>query len=696
MKSLNKSDLAFVSVVLAGFCAAGWFLAADSVATGGRSKGKVVGSITYKNHLAERKVTGEVLWDSLEQHATVYNDDTVRTTEGSSAVIHLKNQTEISLGERTMVLVSVTDRTKIAVSGGRVAVRTADSGGPAPVTMSTSSGTVSLTSGSLSLTDSASGTSVNVESGTAMVNSGTSTQQVTENSVVALDGSAPVTLSLVPQVPGSGQMVAVSSQRPQVSFQWTQSGTGPQTGRLTVASDSQFQHLEYQGDFAGTGTALVLGEGTHYWKLSSAGAATPARWFSVVAQGPPRVLEPSNDEVFPYSQGLPLVRFSWLPLAFASTYRVEIYAEAMDGKPLVSGVTSFAALALNTLEEGDYQGRVVATSGQDGQEFASPAIHFTIQKNRLAAPSLKGTDQELSAVAVKNGAVLASWDEVEGADHYRAVLTRIPSEAQVLSTQTASNTLRLDRLLSPGSYSMRVSALSGTAASDPSPAVTVRIGEIKPLAPRFPARDAVLEPADRTVAFRWSDPNSGQHYRLTLSSEATFGHPLLSVDSKVEQVSAVVPEALSGVFFWRVQLLDDSGTAVGTSEPTSFFLPRLFKSPRPLFPVNGQALDVNSTEVLRFAWSADPEATSYQVTLYRVSAGLRSSVRSWTTDKPALTTSDFTPLSTEPYAWEVRAQTISGNRLLGQSRPVLSYFRLLQSHPLPAPNRIFAGPEDQP
>ncbi len=65
----------------------------------GLGGGRLVGTITYKLRQAERKPTGQVLWNSLAQDGPVFNLDTIRTAGSSSATVHLEDGTRIELGE---------------------------------------------------------------------------------------------------------------------------------------------------------------------------------------------------------------------------------------------------------------------------------------------------------------------------------------------------------------------------------------------------------------------------------------------------------------------------------------------------------------------------------------------------------------------------------------------------------------------
>ncbi len=714
MRSLNKFDLIFVFVISTVFLVCAWLLYSEGRNVPGNPRTEGVGTITYKNRIAERKVNGEVLWSGLYQNAPMYNNDTVRTTMGSSALIHLKDGTEISLGEDTMILVSVAEKgTTIGVSGGLVAVRraavapgrpgNASHGGRAenvtPVRMVTRKGIVSLTSGSVSIADSAAGSAVDVEEGTVTVTAGGTTRDVAARAAVEIGGSGSFDKPVVPLTPRLGQTLLVDDESSMVEFTWTTgSVTDLPSVQLIVASDSEFSRIEYKGMASGTGAARNFPEGTHYWKLNARGVETPPRWFNIAVLRPPTLLEPSDNQTFAFSDNPPVVGFAWAPPHPSLSYRLEVFAGIAEGTRIASTTTALSNLALDSLKEGDYRWRVVTVSGKDAPERASRTLNFSIRKSRLTAPEpvlTESSDSEeivLSAAAIANGSFVASWNEVEGADRYEATVARDAEAADVVAkVVTSSNVLRLEKPLKPGQYYVRVRAISGASRSDASAVIAVRVVETIPLRVITPVDGSSLEPGSRSISFRWSDPNEGKKYRVILSEDASFDRQFMTADCTARLLQTAFPMDRSGAFFWKVELLDDSGAVAASSRPSSFFIPRLFQDPKPVSPIDGELVDVNASDSIPFRWHPIPGADEYRITLYRINGTFKSPIHSWTTEKSFITLDKFAGLSTASFAWELSARSMSGDRIVGQSRAVLSYFHVAQSRALEAPKNVFFG-----
>ena len=145
---LAKGELLFVTPVAAVFAAAFILLVAASPASTGIGR-EMIGTITYKNHFAERKSSAQVMWNALAQSSPVYNGDTIHTTAKSSAVLHLDKQADISLGEETLVRIDVTPkRAEILLDGGIISVRKESSG--RELGIATTAGKISMKEGELS------------------------------------------------------------------------------------------------------------------------------------------------------------------------------------------------------------------------------------------------------------------------------------------------------------------------------------------------------------------------------------------------------------------------------------------------------------------------------------------------------------------------------------------------------------------
>ena len=68
---------------------------------------EVVGTITFRKRVIQRKYSTQVVWEDVEQNAPVYNYDSIRTAEGSVAVVRIKDGTQFTVNENSLVTVAL-------------------------------------------------------------------------------------------------------------------------------------------------------------------------------------------------------------------------------------------------------------------------------------------------------------------------------------------------------------------------------------------------------------------------------------------------------------------------------------------------------------------------------------------------------------------------------------------------------------
>ena len=74
-------------------------LYADFTGSYTRSREDEIGTLSYEKRIAQRRYAEEVMWESIDKDAKVYNCDYLRTTEGSGAIVRLDDGTDIEMDE---------------------------------------------------------------------------------------------------------------------------------------------------------------------------------------------------------------------------------------------------------------------------------------------------------------------------------------------------------------------------------------------------------------------------------------------------------------------------------------------------------------------------------------------------------------------------------------------------------------------
>jgi FecR protein. len=682
-------------------CGAGFLLYRDYTSTPERSSSeRVIGSIVYRQHQAERKYSGQVLWGSLQQNSPVYNLDTLRTASDSSATVYLEDKTQIELGEDTLLVLDMSGADKkIDLSGGSLNIDRAQSAGSLKV--ATSSGELDMAKGAASLAVDKKSLSVAVSAGSASFKGAKASKKVelgTQKSVsLASDGSV-AAAALDPIAPRKGKQLVALGDDATVDFAWM----GPESfaGRLAIASDEKMANESSSLDVSGRSAQAQLPPGSYFWRLTgSDGSTSRVMRFTIIAAEHPRAIRPADGSMVAFTGAkAPLVGFSWTASPLASSYRVEASADSSFSSLAVSLRTERSSIATEKLGTGAWYWRVVALFPGQGLEAASEPASFSIQRIVERRPEWRGGSSALSvsSLSAKQGAVSLSWEPIDGADSYRVLVARDDAFKDIVMDQTVStNALRVSSELDEGTYYVDVRAIADGKEGPPSIPRSLVVTKPKPIKLVSPAPGASLSPEDKSIAFAWYDPNRGSRFKVELSADPRFATALGSTTAREQKAELALPEGSSGTLYWRVSSLSESGETLLASEAASLVLPLPLPSPVLREPADGEEIDINVRADLAFAWEPAPGATEYRLALYRLTGGGQILVREWSTDKTRLDVKRLDFLSSDSYAWKLTALRPEKDGPGSRSPAATGYFKLFQSAPLKAPTlvipeRIFA------
>lgn len=246
---------------------------------------------------------------------------------------------------------------------------------------------------------------------------------------------------------------------------------------------------------------------------------------------------------------------SWRPLAGASGYRAQVFAQGADAQLLLAEavVSQSQALwpALAEQPDGHYRLRVRAIDAT-GNEGLSAEASFEL-KARPEPPFLQ---TPASAAALYGEQVRFSWTRALAAQRYRLqVAADAGFAAPLLVDQDQLTDTEQTVTLQPGSYHWRLASIARKAdgSADPGPFSDAQSFTLRPL----PPSPALQEPeiGDRIV-LRWRAV-PGMSYQLQWAADTGFSQGLKSWDSAEAQTSLERPAP--GRYYLRVRSVDAQG-----------------------------------------------------------------------------------------------------------------------------------------
>jgi len=709
LPSWTKGDTLFIALVLGVIVSTSWVLQKAFDQTSGTGTTQAIGTIIFKQKVAERKFSSQALWGRVESKAPVFNFDTIRTGPGASAVVNLQDGTEIHLDEETMVGLELQEKAfSVALVTGKVAAKRP--AGIASTAFSITSKNVGVTmeNGEVTLARQGEGVSLQTTALVTVTSGGQTSLVQADQAALIAPGAAPVVQKQpVSLVEPADQAYAVGGDVQPVVFRWQTPADSPGTGTLQISRDSGFSSVERQLKTNQGQAKADLPEGSYSWRvLAPDGTPSASRRLVVFRAAAPTLAEPQGVQSVA-DPASALVPFSWSKTPDASSYRLEIFEASRRDTPYRSLTTTLSAVSVPGLPEGRYVWRVVGLYPFANAELPSVVGAFSVEKlQKLQAPGfLAGSSTAVSETKAQFSALAADsvlgWESVPSAETYEVVIAKDPEFKQVVSTtRTTSNSLHRPTDLDSGDYYWRVRALTQDLASDPSAAREFSVVASLPLVALSPR--SVVGAGDLPLA--WSDPNHGQRYRVEVSAAVDFADPAVSVELPAVGNPSGAGRSGSlawdkpGAFFWKVSLLGSGGQVLAASPAQSFVVPGGLTPPPLLAPSAGAVVDVNAVPAVTFRWGAVPRANLYRWALFRTLAGKPQPVYRTETTETSLTFDRWDLLTVDPYVWRVTAAAVDQGRDVEVSRDAVGAFSLTQVQRLKAavprvPPIVYLPPE---
>ncbi len=358
----------------------------------------VVAQIQESSGDVKLRLSSALGWSGASRGVEVHDGDSVFVPPGAAATLHFIDGTELSLDERSLVVVEKPRAGVRAVTlrQGSASGRTGSEG----LTLQTPAGEARLAAQAEATVELAGGTlEVSVKKGVAEVKGGdgpAATVNSGERVAAAKSGTEklvawPVTL-LTPEP--QARLPFRTTPTP-LTLTWKGEATN---ARVQIARDRLFAFTDE--DFPvrdGSAELQRPARGVSWWRLVNAQgrAISESRRFSFVEDKAPVAMFPRLGEVILAPPGTS-VSFAWTPLPGVTKYLVEI-SPSQGFEPVVAShpVSGTSARLPLTLNEGAYFWRVRADEGTAG--MPSAALRFrVIHKGIPDAPELLNPEIEVT------------------------------------------------------------------------------------------------------------------------------------------------------------------------------------------------------------------------------------------------------------------------------------------------------------
>ncbi|MBN2079217.1 MAG: PQQ-binding-like beta-propeller repeat protein [Spirochaetes bacterium] len=589
MKSLNKINPDFLvlgaAALIITLCSV--LLYADFTMRGGSGDEERIGSITFKRRVAQRKYAAEVIWEDLEQKATVFNNDSIRTSDLSEAVIELDDGTIIGLDENSLILLALSrDGVTIDFSRGTISAQRASlaEGDAIELSIRSSEAVVSIDKADVKLSRAGDeALDVTVTGGTAEVTSGGTSKTIGDDEravVTAGEEARVVRRSLKAVAPAPLATVVTAEAAVTVDFKW-EALEGEENPVLEIARDRNFTRPRRIPAPGSGSLGVTLAEGDYYWRFRGTGGGkgeySDARRLSVLRDRQVRLLAPEKGQTVTYVDATPVIAFRWQGSRFANEYRVDL---SRNGTTERTFTTPLREISMDGLGEGSYTWRVTPLNEAFASyEKSGAESSFMIARTEKTRPPelLFPPDRYKAGSGILGGEreFIFSWSDDARAQTYRFMIARDPGFTDMaVSSSVNRNYYPMSDSLPPGRYYWRVAPIGEGGVRTFSKPRTITILSTVTVAPGLPLVKAVRDGGDGAVTasvwFPWRVEGFSGDRRLEVARDAGFLD--MAAMRKTGEDEAVVEDLPPGVYYWRVRLLGDERALVGETPPLPLYL----------------------------------------------------------------------------------------------------------------------------
>jgi len=700
------------------------------------------GTVTVKYNTVQRRFKDRMIWDRLFEESPVYNGDLVRVARLSGAVINIDNN-NIELGENTLIRISKDDGpANIDFYSGEVNITSFQNSDT--ILLSIGDKVVQAPAGTaFGASSGENGIVLRITEGTARVISGGQSSLAPAGTVIIQDAQGREILekSAVVTLPRPNARYLKTGDNPfGVKFEWLKVNMGAQDKiRLEIAEDRNFARMKLSLDNLDTSATAALDAGLWHWRLSCEG--------DVLAAGRVTVTQAAAPSLFDAVVTGPDVQLRWLDVEQASGYLLQVSEFPEFNNPVISTQVQGTSYIMHDPGNGTWHWRVrpFYSSVYEGTANFSQVSSFQIEEGAGLLPVSLNIPAQDSIIISDRDEIYFSWSNSRDAVSYTVQISSRSDLRNPVISRTVNNNFFVygkdESPLVPDRYYWSVFYIGTRGNLSPLAQIRSFLITEEEIAQRLispPDLYNVEEEALSSVRFSW-DTNLLSDRRFQVSASENFS--TLAADVPVNENSYQGLSLPSGEWYWRLSARRSSMSQAVSASPRRFTVtaalvtaeaepqpateeptepqqsgrphselpvqeaasrvqepappprPQPLPAPgnrRPAGGIQIGAEDLRRQRNIAFSWNAVEGATSYVLSIYRVTAsGRRQIFRTEPLSRPGFTLENLRIFdSNGTYAWQVEALSYNRQGVIERSgRPGENTFTIN----VPRPGRVQVG-----
>ncbi len=598
----------------------------------------VIGLLTFKNKLIQRKFDSEVIWDEVESGVEIRNRDTIRTGDYSDALLTLIDKSKININENSMIYLDFSDSAIIDFAYGSLSLIGAEGGGSGGginksgdgggllKDLKITAGDKVLEVGNSSLNLEKTGKedlNLQVTAGNAKIIANGKETVLKENEIASMshEGIEVSEVTLFPNLPLDFQKFYSKTQKTTVNFEWNVS-PGAENVFLEISKDSKFSNFVGKFPQKTTSDQISLEQGSYYWRLSAnkkdkkGKEYSSLRKFQIFSVSPPIIVSPEDGKSFKFSSISPLIEFTWKKNELYKEYNFELASDSNFSEIIKKSLTQSNNITIDKLPEGKYYARVIALPiSEEITVENSPIISIILESTAVPDPptiSSPPYGQKIIRINLEKGSTLFQWKDNPEIKEYNFQISQSKIFDKInFSNKISGNQLKPQIQLPTGTYYWRLNALSKDGKlSDYSEISSFEVKDIEKIEIISPGNKTLKKFSEDLTFFQWKKIEMTPNFVFEISKDEGFQNILFSNKTDSYQVSYKFKE--EGDYYWRVKLLSEEGIELSKSDIYLYSLDNI-KDPIIISPKDYEKIDMSKTDEITLKWEKDPKVSSYNI-----------------------------------------------------------------------------------
>jgi hypothetical protein len=389
-----------------------------------------IGTVTFKMNTIQKKPGARMVYKDVYESFPLNNKDTIRTYEGSDAVITFNDGTKVKLDENSLIFFDYSDgNPSLNFEEGSIQLESNNSN----LKLSSGKNEIKMDKGDFKLNKDSDDLSMVVNSGNATIKSGGKETKLTESQVANLDEKGSVAVKDLPfkLISPVDQHKELTFSEITVKFKW--SSKRPSSDRfLEISKNKDFSNIVFSGQVENE-KSVQLNPAVYYWRVKQKENGkfehSDVRKLSIIQDTEVKPFTPADNENFPKSSTS--ISFSWSKHPLSSNYKI-ILSKNPNFSEIIKEVSlSSTRMMVQDLPVGTFYWKVAALPSMENADPIYTSIRkfsildtdtvkteedVVLDNKEILEKSMKPNKENLVIETKKP--IVFKWQDIEGTNYY--------------------------------------------------------------------------------------------------------------------------------------------------------------------------------------------------------------------------------------------------------------------------------------